>query len=270
MKKVIIILCVLLGVGIVSAVAPDYLKATPDTDVSPSSSARIGQPVVATMTLERIGTVPDVAKLKIVTDLDKPRTEVTIDNETQDYGLKEFEITLSSEGVSKINIRIDGYAPQVEKETKINVIQVTTHVEYKGEDPEDQDDGAIKLTVADIEIKEAKSTLKDAWDKYAVARSKVQDLSDSGVNTAELEARLQQARELLDNADTQESQGDIESSKVLAEGASTILNDIILDAEKSGVGPVPLDLRRYFVIAGAVIAVLIVALFIKGKREELG
>ncbi len=270
MKKAIIILCFLLSVGIASAAAPDYLKATPDTDVSPSSSARIGQPVVATMTLERIATVPDVAKLKIVTDLDKPRTEVTIDNETQDYGLKEFEITLSSEGVSKINIRIDGYAPQVEKQTDIKVIEVTTHVEYKGEEPVDQDDGAIKLTVADTEIKEAKSTLEDAWEKYSVAKRKVDGLKDTGVNTAELEARLQQAREQLDAADEEEADGNIDTSKVLAEGATTILDGVIIDAEKSGVGPVPMDFRRYLVIAGAVIVVLIAALLIKGKREELG
>lgn len=269
MKKAIIILTILLSVGIVSAAAPDYLKASA-SDVSPSSSARIGQPVIATMSLERIGTVPELAKIKIVTDLDSPRAEVTIDNVTEDYGLKEFEITLSSEGVSEIDIRINGYAPQVEKETDIKVIEVTTHVEYKGEDAEDQSDGAVTLTVSDTEIKEAKSTLEDAWNKYAVARAKVQGLSDSGVNTAELEADLQSAREQLDRADEEEADGDIDSSKVLAEGAITILDRVILDAEKSGIGPVPMDLRRYLVIAGAVVVVLIVALFIKGKREELG
>ncbi|MBU2559755.1 hypothetical protein KKA03_02575 [archaeon] len=269
MKKVIIILTVLLSMGIASAASPDYLKASA-SDVSPSSSARIDQPVIATMSLERIGTVPDVAKITIVTDLDSPRAEVTIDNVTEDYGLKEFEITLSSEGVSKIDIRINGYAPRVEKQTDIKVIEVTTHVEYKGEEAEDQSDGSITLTVSDTEIKEAKTTLDDAWDKYNVARTKVLDLGDAGINTAELEARLQQARELLDNADVQESQGDIESSKVLAQGATTILNGIILDAEKSGVGPVQMDIKRYLVIAGAVIVVLIVALFIKSKREELG
>jgi hypothetical protein len=269
MKKVIIILTVLLSMGIVSAASPDYLKASA-SDVSPSSSARIDQPVIATMSLERIGTVPEAAKLKIVTDLDSPRVEVTIDNVTEDYGLKENVITLSSEGVSEIDIRINGYAPRVDKQTDIKVIDVTTHVEYKGEDPEDQSDGSVTLTVSDTEIKEAKTTLDDAWDKYSVAQKKVEGLSDSGVNTAELEARLQQARELLDNADVQESQGDIESSKVLAQGATTILDRVILDAEKSGVGPVPMDIKRYLVIAGAVIVVLIVALFIKGKREELG
>ncbi len=269
MKKVIVILCILLSTGIVSAAVPDYLKASA-SDVSPSSSARIGQPVIATMSLERIGTVPEVAKIKIVTDLDSPRIEVTIDNVTEDYGLKENEITLSSEGVSEIDIRVNGYAPTVEKQTEIKVIEVTTHVEYKGEEVEDQNDGKITLTVADTEIKEAKSTLDDAWEKYNVARKKVETLKDEGINTAELEAELQSARELLDKADEEESTGDIDSSKLFAETASSALDRVILDAEKSGVGPVPLDIRRYLVIAGAVIVVLIVALIIKGKREELG
>ena len=269
MKKAIIILTILLSVGIASAAAPDYLKASA-SDVSPSTSARIGQPVIATMSLERIGTVPEVAKITIVTELDSPRAEITIDNVTEDYGLKENVITLSTEGISQIDIRIDGYAPSVDKQTDIKVIDVTTYVEYKGEEAEDQSDGSVTLTVSDTEIKEAKTTLEDAWDKYAVARAKVQGLSDSGVNTAELEARLQSARDLLDKADEEEVEGDIDSSKTFAEGATTILNGVILDAEKRGIGPVPLDLRRSLVIAGAVIVVLIVALFIKGKREELG
>lgn len=270
MKKVIIILCILLSVGIASSTVPDYLKATPDTDVSPSGTARIEQPVVATMTLERIGTVPDVAKLKIVTDLDRPRTEVTIDDVTEDYGLKEFEITLSSEGVSEINIRIDGYAPKVEKQKDIKVLDVTTHVEYKGEDAEDQSDGTITLTVSDKEIRETVIAIEDAKDKLALAEAKIANLKESGVNTAELEAKIQNARELLDNAEALHEREEIDIAKSTAESASTILDGVILDAEKMGVGPVPVDIKRYLVIAGAVIVVLILALLIKGKREELG
>jgi hypothetical protein len=270
MKKVILILCVLLSVGVVSSAVPDYLKTTPDTDVSPSPSARIGQPVAAKMTLERIGAIPAVAKLIVATELDSPKTEVTIDDETQEYGLKEFNITLSSEGVSEIKIRIDGYAPKVEKQKEIKVLDVTTHVEYKGEGPEDQSDGTITLVVSDKEIRETVITIEDAWDKYAVAKAKVGTLESSGVNTAELEAQLQNARELLDNADELHDKGEIDLAKSTAESASKILDGVILDVEKSGIGPVPMDIKRYLIIAGAVIVVLIVALFIKGKREELG
>lgn len=269
MKKVIIILCFLISVGIISAAVPDYLKASA-SDVSPSGTARIEQPVVATMTMERVGTVPDEAILKIITDLDSPRTEVTIDNETQDYGLTEFDITLPSEGVSEIKIRIDGYAPKVEKQKSIKVLDVATHVRYKGEDAENQSDGTITLIVSDKEIRTAVITIEDAWDKYAVARAKVKGLTESGVNTAELEAQLQNARELLDNADELHDKGEIDLAKSTAESASKLLDGVILDAEKSGVGPVPLDVRRYLVIAGAVIIVLILALLIKGRREELG
>jgi hypothetical protein len=269
MKKVIIILCVLLSAGIVSAAAPVYLKASA-SDVSPAGSARIEQPIVATMTLDRTGSVPETAKLKIVTELDSPRIEVNIDNETMNYGLQENDITLPSDGVSEIKIRIDGYAPKVEKQSEVKVLDVTTHVEYKGEDPDDQTVGTIKLTVSDREIKQTVIAIEDAWDKYAVARAKVEALKNSGVNTAEIEAQLQTARELLDNADELHDKGEIDLAKSTAESSSKILDGVILDAEKRGVGPVPLDIRRYLVIAGAVIVVLILALIIKGKREELG
>ena len=269
MKKVIVILCVLLSVGLVSAAVPDYLKASEIDE--PASSVKIGDSVAAKMTLVRVGIIrPDSATLNIVTELSEPRIEVTIDNVTTNYVLKSNEIPLASDGVEEIKIRISGDAPAVEKQKEIKVLEVKTNVEYPGVDAEDQSDGTLTTTVTDRELKEAKATLEDAWDKYNVARNKVQGLSDSGVNTAELEARLVQARELLDNADIQETQGDIESSKLLAEGAMRDLDRIILDAEKSGIGPVPMDIRRYLIIAGAVIVVLIVALFIKGKREELG
>lgn len=269
MKKAIVILCFLISLGTVSAVVPDYLKASA-SDVSPSGTARIEQPVVATMTLDRIGVVPDVAKLTIVTELDSPRIAVTIDNVTQDYGLQENEITLSSSGVSEIEIRIDGYAPTVEKQKEIKVLDVTTHVEYSGEDPEDQEDGTITLTVSDKEIKATVSAIEDAQDKLEIAKAKVYRLEQSGVNTAELEAKIQNAKELLEEAEGLHEEGNIESSKVIAESASKILDGVILDADKMGTGPVPMDIERYLVIAGAVIVVLIIALFIKGRREELG
>lgn len=269
MKKIIILLCILISIGIVSSAIPDYLKASA-SDVSPSQSARIGQPVAATMTLERVGSVPEEATLKIVTELDSPRVEVTIDNETEEYGLKKFDITLPSEGVSKINIRIDGYAPTVEKLKDIKVIDVTTNVLYRGEDAQDQSDGTITLTISDREIRETVITIEDAWDKFAVAEGKVEDLKESGVNTAELEAKLQNARELLNNADELHDKGEIDLAKSTAGSASKILDGVVLSAEKMGVGPIPVDVGRYLVIAGAVIVVLILAILIKGKREELG
>ena len=145
MKKAIIILGILLSVGIVSAALPDYLKAS---DVNePSSSVKIGDSVSAKMTLIRVGIVPDSATLKIVTELDDSRIEVTIDNVTENYVLKSNEIHLASDGVEEIKIRIFGDAPEVERQTDIKVLEVTTHVEYPGEDSEDQKDGNIWLTI---------------------------------------------------------------------------------------------------------------------------
>jgi hypothetical protein len=268
MKKAMIILGILLSVGIVSAALPDYLKASEVSE--PSSSVKIGESISAKMTLKRVGIVPDSATLKIVTELDDSRIEVTIDNVTENYVLKSNEITLASGGVEEIKIRILGDAPEVEKQKDIKVLEVTTHVEYPGEDPEDQEDGTFTTTVSDKEIKEAVTTIDDAWDKYDIAEAKIDTLGSTGVNTAELEAQLVTAKELLDTADELHDKEEIDLAKSTAESASKILDGVILDAEKSGVGPVPLDLRRYLVIGGAVIVVLILALIIKGKREELG
>jgi hypothetical protein len=268
MKKAIIILVILFSVGIVSAALPDYLKAS-EVD-EPSSTVKIGDSVSAKMTLKRVGIVPDSAKLKIVTELVDSRIEVTIDNVTENYVLKSNEIPLAAGGVEEIKIRVFGDAPEVERQIDIKVLEVTTHVEYPGEDPEDQEDGTFTTTVSDKEIKETVTTIDDAWDKYNVAKAKVDTLASTGVNTAALEAQIQNAKELLDNADELHDKGEIDLAKSTAESASKILDGVIIDAEKSGVGPVPLDLRRYLVIGGAVIVVLIVALFLKGKREELG
>ncbi len=270
MRILIILLCISLSMGIASsATLPNYLGAS-KSDVSPAESARIGQPIVATMTLKKVNLVPDEATLKIVTDLDEPRLQITWDNETQECGLKECIIGLPSEGVDEINIRIDGFAPKVEKLTDIKVLDVVTNVQYKGEDAEDQAEGTITLSVSNREIRETTITIEDTEDKLRLAESKVKALKDSGINTVELEAELQNARDLLANAQTLHEREEIDLAKSTAESSSKILDGVILKSEKEGSGTAPVDIKRYIVIAGAVIFVLVLALIIKGKREELG
>ncbi len=270
MKKIIVILCFLISVGIVSAAISDYLS-TSESDISQSGSVRIGQPVSATMTLVQVGMVPDKAILGVATDLDRPSSDVTIDGETEPHphGLNVFNITLDAGGVEEIEIVINGFAPSVAKQEDIKVLDVKTYIEHKGE-TDVQSDGTITLTVSDKEIRETVSTIEDTQEKLAVAEAKVETLKSSGVNTAELEAEIQNAKELLDNAETLHEREEIDLARSTAESASKILDGVILDAEKMGAGPSPLDIKRYLVIAGAVIAVLILALLIKSKREELG
>lgn len=269
MKKLTIILCILLSMGIASAAATNYLGAS-KSDVSPSGTAKVGLPVIATMTLERVGSVPEEAILRIVTDLDSPRTEITIDGDTQECGLQECEITLPSEGVEQIKIRTNGDAPKVEKQLDIIVLNVNTTVQYRGEDLAEQKEGTITLTVSDKEIRTTKVAIENAEDKLAKASSMVNALESQGVNTVEFKAEIQDAKELITTANDLHDRKEIDLSKSTADSASKILDRVITKAEKAGTGPAPSDMRRYLVIAGAVIVVLVLVFILKSRREELG
>jgi hypothetical protein len=268
MRQIWIILF-LVSTSIVSAQVPDYLRPV-SSDVSPAVQARMGQPVVANMVLKRVGVVPEEAKLNITVELEAPRVEVRIDNNTEVFGIKEFEVDLPPDGVSEIEIRASGYAPPVEKQTEIRALAVKTYVLYKGEEGQYQDDGALTLIVSTKEIKETLLVLEDAKDLLAEADSLISDLKAKGVNTAELEAELADARDQISRSEAEHEQGDIENAKFLAEQAKKDLNRIITKAKEMGAGPTPVDIKRYLTIAAAVIIVIIVAFFLRGRREELG
>ncbi len=86
--------------GVVSA-ATDFLKAT-SSEVSPSTAARIGQPIAANMKLSGFTPYPEEATLEINVDVDRPRIEVIIDGEYDVYGLPQIKIPIASEGVKTI------------------------------------------------------------------------------------------------------------------------------------------------------------------------
>ncbi|MEE8167274.1 MAG: hypothetical protein V3T58_00175 [Candidatus Hydrothermarchaeales archaeon] len=260
---------VVVSIGVASAVVPDYLKPS-DTKLD-QTTAKIGDLVAASMTLEKVGVVPEEAKLNYTTDLTSPRLEIQIDDAPPEtYGVQSYQIPLPVDGVRKIEIRISGWAPTVEKMTTITVLSINTYVKYKGDEPEWQDDGTLTLTVTDIEIKQTVTAIDDAWAKYNEARTKIDSLKAKGVATTELEAELQDARTQIDLAESAHENGEIETAKSNAQIATNALNRLLSKADEMGAGPAPTDVKRYLTIAAAVIIVLLLAVIIRGRREELG
>ncbi|MEE9610894.1 MAG: hypothetical protein V3W19_06550, partial [Desulfatiglandales bacterium] len=223
--------------------ATDYLKAS-TSEVSPSTTARVGQPIVANMKLSGFTPYPEEATLEINVEVDRPRIEVIIDGEYEVYGLPQIQIELSSEGVKDIEIRVNGFAPEVTKLTTITVLDVKTHLRYKGEDETTQEDGTLSLTVSDKEILQTVAAIDDAWDEYNRVRRAIAALSGKGINTVEVESELEDIKAQINLADDAHGKGDIDTAQLNAEIA---LNSIgRLDDKVTGMdsGPTPTDVKR--------------------------
>ncbi len=271
MKKSILALLVffiIFNTGLAFA-ATDYLRAT-TSEVSPSISARVDQPIIATMKLNGFTPYPEEATLEIIVELERPRIEVIIDGEYEDYGLPQIQIPLPSEGVKEVEIRVNGFAPQVTKLTTITVLDVKTHVRYKGENETTQNDGTLTLTVSDKEILQTVSDIDDAWDEFNRVRLLIASLSGKGVNTVEVEAELQDIKAQINLADDAHQKGDIDTAQLSAEIALNSLTRLGAKVTGMGAGPAPTDVKKYLTIAGAVILALLFFIFLRGRREELG
>ncbi|MFQ5815873.1 MAG: hypothetical protein ACE5G7_05195 [Candidatus Hydrothermarchaeaceae archaeon] len=272
MKRGILLLLVfyMIGNAGVAFAATDYLRAT-SSEVSPSTTARIDQPIVANVKLKGFTPYPEEATLDISVELARPRLEVIIDGEYQVYGLPEVEIPLPSEGVTDIEIRVSGFAPPVTKLTTIKVLDVKTRVRYKGENETTQDDGTLTLTISDKKIIETVTAIDDAWDEFNRIRLIIDSLKGKGVNTVELEAELQDIKAQINLAENAHNNGDIETAQLNADIALNSLDRLDDKAQQaSRAGLAPTDIRRYLIIAGAVMVALLLVIFIRGRREELG
>lgn len=268
-KGILVLISLIIGYFGTAFAAPDYLKAS-SSEVSPSVSARIGQPIAANMLLKGFTPYPEEASLNISSDVDRPRIEVIIDGKYEVYGLPRLQIQLPSEGVKDIEIRLSGFAPPVTKLTTINVLDVKTLVRFKGENETLQEDGTLTLVVSDREIIQTVTAIDDARDKYNAVRSMITGLAGRGINTVELEAELDDIKVQIELAENAHEKGDVTSAQKNAEIALNNLDRLEEKIKQMGVGPAPTDIKRYLTIGGAVIVALLIILFIKGRREELG
>lgn len=270
MKALLITFFLALTVGVAYGVVPDYLTPS-SSETTPSFNARIGQLLSAHMVLTGSTPIPDEARLNITTQVDRPRIEVIIDGDLMQYGLPELEIALPPEGVNNIEIFVFGVAPEVSIETDIVLLDVKTYVKYKGEEGVYQDDGRLPLTVSNIEITGALESINSAKSKLATAVNTVDTLKAAGIGTAPLEAKLENARKLLKNAEALYEKEDIQLAQSTAQSAIKILDEVVSEAGKlQAKKETRTDVTKIGLIGLGILVVAALLIFLFKRREELG
>lgn len=251
-------------------VVPDYLTAT-YSEITPTDKAKPGQPVGARLVLKGTTPVPDEARLNISTGATRPRIEVVINGQLEGYGASELEIPLPSEGVKEIEIYLYGVAPGVSKETAVPLLDVKTYVKYKGEPGVYQDEIRLDLIVTNVLISEAVEARDRAKTKLSMLEAKLSSLKALGVDVTALEAKLENARNIIKTADALYEKGEVELSRDAAESAIKILDEASLEAEKIEVTKeTKQDIKKYGLLALGIIVVGAILLLIRRRREELG
>lgn len=272
MNKILILL--LCSVALVSAAAPDYLAVPKDgSAINPKETVKSGEPIAADITLKRVSEIlPEESKLNITVSMVNPWVRVTIDGAEKTFANeKAVEVALPKEGVKEVRIYATGNAPTVEKLTKLNIIEVKTYVRYTGAEGEYQKEITLTLDVTNPEIKEVIAAIKTAKEKLSTAENMISALKSRGVNTVELESQLQDAKTQISLAEKLHDDGKIDLAKSTAEVATNSLNRIISNASKIETQKeTRTALKDYLIIAAVVIVAILIALFIKKRREELG
>jgi hypothetical protein len=280
MRKGTALLLIVAIIGLSSlegaAAATDYLAVPAGGfDVNPKERVKVGEPISADVTLKRIGDIlPETATLILTIDMVNAWTQVDIDGSVQTFAnANDIEIPLPSAGVKEIKITVRGNAPDVDRLMRLRVLEVKTDVAYKGTPREVQEEVSIFLEVSNPDIQAAVETIDRARRRFQASESRIQDLKAQGIDTVDLEARLQNARELIETAEGLQGQGRLEESRQTAQVALSILSDIDSQAEaKAGdVLANPTKVRKYLLFGGLGVFVLLLAfLFFRSRREELG
>jgi uncharacterized protein (DUF1778 family) len=150
------------------------------------------------------------------------------------------------------------------------MLDVKTYVKYKGEEGVYQEDGRLLLTVSNIQITGAVEAIDSAKRKLESAENSVADLKSAGVNTVALEAKLKNARGILNTAEALYEKGDIELAKRSAESAISILDEVASDVSKlKTTKETKSDITQYGLVAVAVLVIVGLVLLFRKKREEL-
>jgi hypothetical protein len=263
-------MAILLAAGSVSAAVPQYLGVE-ESKLSPPETARQGDLISGSVSLIKVGPVPRESSLTIKTEVINPQVTLTIDGSTVAYAKDEVTVNLSETGVKKVQIRVDGEAPTVEKLTTLKVLDATVYVYYDEDNYGDQEIASLTLRVTAQEIRETISSIETAKEKRATAMSLIDSLKAKGVDTVSLEADLQDAIDQIRLAEEAHDEGRIEAAKTNADIATRSLEKIISEASKLDTDThQESNVKKYLVIGAAVILVLIVFLMLKSKREELG
>lgn len=260
----IVLICIFLFAGSVSGAPSGYLNVK--DSYTPLEKVKIDQPVSGEMELEVVGNfTPESATLKIETDLERPRVEVTINGgEIKTYEGKLTSIPVIPE--MGVKITISGKAPEVSKETRINVIKVSSVEKYTNREPEEFSVGALNVQVTSDVIQEVKDLIHNATVKATTADSKVEEIKLKGLEYQGFAAEVAKAKESISNAEKSHDQGDIVNARLHSINANDRLDRVISDMEKK-------SSTTSFLIYGLAVVVVIVLLggilyFLKSRRGE--
>ncbi len=265
----IILAMLSVSLGVVSAALPQYLGAK-DPRVSPAESARIGDPVTATVQLLKVGPSPREANMTIHTDAVNPFFRIVIDGNEQLYTKNDVELNITVITLKNLSVEVTGRAPSVEALTELKVLDVKMYVYYDEDNKGVQELVNLPLRVSTQEIVETVRAINDAKRTYTQVEMLLNDLEAQGKNVVEFKSRLIDVKDTIRIADESQAKGATTNSKTLADQAIRELGRIKMDAEAIKPGPAPTDVKRYLTIGGAVLVALLIILFIKGRREELG
>jgi len=267
-----VLLVFMLLAGVVQAEEfPDYLKVA-EARISPQGNASIGDPVAATVVLEKLGPEPREAKLNISVAVAEPLVEVSFnDGRSESFRKSSVELELP-EGLEKVRIKVYGSAPVVRRFTVLKAVEVSTYVYYDEENQGYQKEAELYLNVSSELITKTLETMRSAEGAIESAQAVIERLKELGVSTEELESRLRSARSALATAEELHRTGNIPLAKKSAENSLSIAQDALAEAQAElEKAESRARLKVYAGAGAALVAVVVLALLLlRRRRGELG
>ena len=203
--------------------------------------------------------------LKFDTGLDDPFWRITTygeTSETKTYDTSTFTFSFDHAAFDNMTIKLDGTAPEVEKKTPIVLMKIKI-----GDDVMT----SISVDVTTEEFIGVDRAILDARGQITLAQEKITEAEDAGADVTAAKVFLDQAKGSLENARAFYDLGKMNKSKAAASDAYGAAVQAYNSAEKAmkehAGGLALVALGKYGIIAGIVIALLIVAVIAVKRRR---
>ena len=211
--------------------------------------------------------IPDSAELMVETELLNPRIVVKINGNTFTYANKSIKLPLNPAEIKDVYIKVEAYAPEVKKLTKVNAMSIKTKVFYEYKNiTQVQTEIEKSYSVLTSEIEKLVSDITKAENKLDELNQRIFDLRNTR-DTTELELKSNTIRKLIETAKDFHEQGRIEEGKAQIDIALKNLDD--LESEINNIEREQ-KLKKYGIAAVIVIIILIAIYSLRRQREELG
>lgn len=211
--------------------------------------------------------IPDSAKLIIETELLNPRIVVKINGETFTYANNSVSMLLNPAEIKDAYIKVEAYAPEVKKLTKVKAMSIKTEVFYEYKNiTQTQIEIEKSYSVATAEIEKLVQDITQAENKLKNLNQRIFDLRNIR-DTTDLELKGNTIRKIIETAKDYHDQGRIEESKAQIEIALKNLAD--LEKEINSIERRQ-KLKKYGIAAIIILIILIAIYSLRRQREELG